>query len=76
MKINKDDIRIQNYYPKVEIAFHSDKLGTIELYGIVYLIEEKIVFAVSNKRDSQDYIKTFAHIDEAFDCFNELVKYL
>lgn len=73
MKINKE--KVHTYHPKIEIASYMDSLGKIELYGIADLVHETILFVVSNKHNSQDYMKTFPHISEAIDCFNELVKY-
>ena len=52
-----------------------DSLGKIELYAVTDLNWETMTFIVSNKHNSQNYMKTFPHISEAIDCFNELVKY-
>lgn len=72
MKINKE--KIHTYYPKIEIASYVDGLGKIELYAVADLIRETLTFIVSNKYNSQNYSKTFPHISEAIDYFNELVK--
>lgn len=73
MKINKE--KVDTYHPKIEIASYMDSLGKIELYAVTDLIWETMTFIVSNKHNSQNYMKTFPHISEAIDYFNELVKY-
>lgn len=73
MKINKNDVH--KYQPKIEIASYTDSLGKIELYAIADLIQKTLTFIISNKHNCIDSTKTFSHISEAIDYFNELVKY-